>query len=183
MQRAARWGNFVYMYGSANRIGTPNSMPAAWCVETWALGADGVVPWQTIGKADSWKKPDQLALFYPTPQGPVPSVRLKSFRAGQQLVEYLTLYTALSGQPRAAVGEAVLREANLRAVLEKKSEADAGPSHFGASAGQTLQILRLRLGMWLNTQSPQPRERWHDPRPPIRNPAAVRNVRVEPTGE
>ena len=32
--RAGRFGNLVYMYGSANRIGTPNVMPVAWCVET-----------------------------------------------------------------------------------------------------------------------------------------------------
>src|SRR5205085_2710691 len=34
--RARQFGNQVYIYGSANRIGTPNIVPAAWCVETWA---------------------------------------------------------------------------------------------------------------------------------------------------
>lgn len=183
IRRAERWGNLVYMYGSANRIGTPNSMPAAWCVETWALGADGVVPWQTVGKADSWKVPDPLALFYPTAQGPVPSVRLKAFRAGQQLVEYLTLYTALSGQSRAAVGAAVLAETDLCAVLEKRSEADAGTSRFGPAAARALERLRLRLGAWLDSQAPKPRNRWHDPRPQPRNPDAVREIQVVRVGD
>jgi hypothetical protein len=181
--RAEKFGNLVYMYGSANRIGTPNVMPAAWCVETWALGADGVVPWQTIGKAEAWKTPDQLSLFYPTPDGPVPSLRLKSFRSGQQLVEYLTMFTALSGQSRAAVGAAVLAEPGLRPALEKKSEADAGTSLFGADAHRAIISLRQRLGEWLDKKAPAPRDRWHDPRPATRDPAAVREIQALPIPE
>ncbi len=174
--RAAQHGNLVYMYGSANRIGTPNVMPAAWCVETWALGADGVVPWQTIGKPDAWTKPDDLSLFYPAPDGPVPSLRLKSFRAGQQLVEYLTMFAALSGESRASVGAAVLAEPGLHASMEKKSEADAGDSLFGAEAHRSLTALRQRLGAWLDAKAPAPRDRWHDPRPAVRDPAKVREI-------
>jgi hypothetical protein len=176
IDRAERLDNLVYMYGTANPIGSSNAMPAAWCVETWALGADGVVPWSTIGKADAWTKPDQLSLFYPTPEGPVPSLRLKSFRAGQQLTEYLTMYVALSGQSRAAVGEAVLAEPGLSAKLEKKSETDAGGSLFGPEAHRSLTALRQRLGSWLDAKAPAPRERWHDPRPERRDPAKVREI-------
>lgn len=175
-ERAERCRNLVYMYGSANRIGTSNAMPAAWCVEAWALGADGVVPWQTIGKARSWEQPDELSLFYPTPQGPVPSLRLKCFRAGQQMAEYLTLYASLSGTDREVLGAEVLQLPGLRAALLKKSEADAGGSLFGAEAGDSLQSLRLRLGEWLHQRRPAARLRWHDPRPPLRDPAAVRAI-------
>jgi hypothetical protein len=174
--RARKLGNQVYMYGSANRIGTPNVMPAAWCVETWALGADGVVPWQTIGRQDAWTKPDDLSLFYPTTDGPMPSLRLKSFRAGQQITEYLTMYCALAGEDREAVAAAVLAEPGLRAAMKKKSEADAGDSLFGAEAHRTLTTLRHRLGTWLDAKAPAPRERWHDPRPAPRDPAAVREI-------
>jgi len=180
IDRAGRFANLVYMYGSANRIGTPNVMPAAWCVETWALGADGVVPWQTIGKPGAWEKPDDLALFYPTNDGPVPSLRLKSFRAGQQLVEYLTMYAALSGESRANVGAAVLAEPGLRASLQKKNETDAGNSLFGPEAHRSLIALRQRLGAWLDAKAPAPRERWHDPRPPQRDPAKVREIAALP---
>lgn len=176
VERAGRLGNLVYMYGAANRIGTPNIMPAAWCVETWALGADGVVPWQTIGKADAWTKADDLALFYPTAHGPVPSLRLKSFCAGQQLVEYLTLFTALSGESRASIGAAVLAEPGLRASLDKRSDADAGTAIFAAETHASLTSLRQRLGAWLDARAPQPRDRWHDPRPQTRDPAKVREV-------
>jgi hypothetical protein len=181
IERARKYRNLVYMYGSANRIGTPNVVPAAWCVETWALGADGVVPWQTVGKAEAWTKPDDLSLFYPTPDGPVPSLRLKSFCAGQQLVEYLTMFTALSGGSREAVGAAVLAEPGLSAALVKKSESDAGSSLFGAEAHRSLGALRLRLGAWLDARAPQLRDRWHDPRPSIRNPAEIGEIAVLPS--
>ena len=178
MSRAARFGNFVAMYGSANRIGTPNIIPAAWCVETWALGADGIVPWQTIGKPAAWTTPDELSLFYPTPDGPVPSLRLKSFRAGQQLTEYLTLYAALSGQSRAAIGAALLDEPGLRSVFEKKSEADAGSFRYGTGAHDAFATLRQRIGLWLDAKAPADRDRWHNPRPPARDPEAVRAIPV-----
>lgn len=178
--RARQFKKQIYMYGSANRLGTPNIMPAAWCVETWALGADGVVPWQTIGKEGSWTKADELSLFYPTPDGPVPSLRLKSFRAGEQLVEYLTIYCALTGEDRDAVGDAVLAEPGMHATLKKKSEADAGDSLFGPEAHHTLTALRQRLGEWLNTKAPAPRDRWHDPRPAPQDPDKVRPITALP---
>ena len=176
MGRARRFGTLVSMYGSANPIGTSNATSAAWCVETWALGADGVVPWQTIGTADAWKKPDDLAVFYPTPEGPVPSLRLKAFRAGQQLVEYLTIYCAVSGETRDAVGAAVLALPGLPATMRKASEDDAGSSAFRPEAHPSLGSLRHRIGTWLDAQAPAPRDRWHDPRPAARDPAAIREI-------
>jgi hypothetical protein len=176
ISRSSRDGNLVYMYGAANRIGTSNVMPAAWCVESWALGADGVVPWQTIGKPAAWNTPDDLSLFYPTPNGPVPSLRLKSFRAGQQVVEYLTLFARLSGQSRTSIGAAILEAPGLRGQVQKKSEADAGASLFGPDAPRSLRELRHRIGTWLDAQAPAPRERWHDPRPKRFDPAHVREI-------
>lgn len=179
--RAARDRKLIYMYGSANKLGTSRSTNVAWCVETWARGADGVVPWQTIGKADAWTQPDDLALLYPGPDGPRPSLRLKSFRAGQQLVEYLTQYVALSGQDRAAVGAAVLALPGLQARTLKRSEDDAGDSAFGAESARALARLRLELGAWLDAQAPAPRERWHDPRPPGLDPAKIPVIVPLPT--
>jgi hypothetical protein len=134
--------------------------------------------WQTIGTAKSWQKADDLSLFYPTPHGPVPSLRLKTFRAGQQLVEYLTQFTAVSGQSRAGIAAAVLAEPGMKAKTVKKSEADAGNSTFGADTRRSLTALRLRLGHWLDAQAPRPRDRWHDPRPKPHDPRAVRAIEV-----
>ena len=174
-ERAQRFGSLFYMYGSANAIGTPNVANAAWCVEAWALGADGVVPWQTVGKAAAWQKADELSLFYPTDRGPVPSLRLKAFRAGQQLVEYLTMYAALSGQSRESIGRALL-ESGLRATTVKKNEDDAGESAFPPDAGSRLGTLRQSLGTWLSQKSPPSRERWHDPRPRAQDAAKVKLI-------
>lgn len=173
IDRADRFGNLVFMYGSANPIGTPNVVPAAWCVETWALGADGVVPWQTVGNEGSWTAPDPLSLFYPTPGGPVPSLRLKSFRAGQQLVEYLNHFR---GPSRTQLGKAILGEPGMRATLQKKSEADAGSSLFDAATHRSLIALRLRIGPHLDHRAtPKP------PRPGGRDPAQVRPVTALPS--
>ena len=176
IERADEFDNLVYMYGSANAIGTDNAASTAWCVETWALGGDGVVPWQTIGKAKSWSEPDQLSLFYPAESGAVPSVRLKCFRAGQQMVEYLTLYCEAAGVDRAAVGAELLREYRLGGEMKKKSEDDAGDSAFAGDAAASLADLRYRLGEWLDAAAPPPVDRVFDPAPPLRDPDAVAEI-------
>ena len=74
-------------------------------LDAWTLGVDGVLPWQTVGSGDSWKTADDLSLFYPArgTDGPLPSVRLKAFRRGQQDVEYLTLLQTVAHEPRWAI--------------------------------------------------------------------------------
>lgn len=163
--RARECGKLYYMYGSASEIGTPNVANAAWCVEAWSLGADGVVPWSTIGEADSWQTPDALSVFYPTPKGPVPSLRLKAFCAGQQLVEYLTQFCAVAGMDREGVMAALRATPGLSATLVKRNEEDAGKSRFGAQTQPALEALRLGLGRYLDEKAPAFRERWYDPRP------------------
>lgn len=136
----------VYMYGSANKIGTPNWYPVAWSVEAWCLGADGVIPWQTIGTEKSWQKRDELSLFYPTPIGPVHSVRLKAFRAGQQMVEYLVAFQKTSGVTREQVSDFLRAHYSLAAETIRQNDEDAGGSEFDSNIGERLQELRLRVG-------------------------------------
>ena len=116
-ERKRTHGEIILEYGSTNAIEGSNVQPAAWCLDVWSQGADGVIPWQTVGTIDSWKQADELALFYPHPGRdqaggpgtskslpPVPSIRLKSYRRGQQDVEYLTLWSQLHTEPRWAAG-------------------------------------------------------------------------------
>ena len=56
-------GQVVIEYGGANAVEDSNAQPAAWCVDAWTLGCDGVLPWQTIGNDGSWREADSLALF------------------------------------------------------------------------------------------------------------------------
>ena len=121
-------GELVVEYGTTNSVEAANVQPVGWSLDTWALGSDGVLPWQTIGRAGSWQQADTLSLFYPGPGGdqePAPSVRLKAFRRGQQDVEYLTLWTQLQKQPRWAVGQSVRRE--LRLLAERKDSGLGAP--------------------------------------------------------
>jgi hypothetical protein len=104
-------------------------------------------------------------VLYPTANGPVPSLRLKTFRAGQQLVEYLTQYCAVSSESREAVMAALRATPSLSATLVKKNEEDAGKSQFGKDTQAAFEALRLRLGAYLDAKAPAPKDRWHDPRP------------------
>ncbi|MBL9115073.1 MAG: DUF4091 domain-containing protein [Verrucomicrobiaceae bacterium] len=177
-RRAKDCGNLYYMYGGANAIGTPNVANAAWCIEAWALGADGVVPWNTIGKPEAWQTPDELSVLYPTANGPVPSIRLKTFRAGQQLVEYLTQYCATTGDSRDSVMAALRATPGLSATLVKKNEEDAGKSKFGTDTQPAFESLRIRLGAYLNARAPASKDRWYDPRP--KRPDLSKAIEVAP---
>ena len=58
-------GEIVLEYGSTNPVEGSNVQPVGWCLDAWSLGTDGVIPWQTVGNADSWERADELSLFYP----------------------------------------------------------------------------------------------------------------------
>ena len=62
--RKRRLGEIVVEYGGTNPVQGSNLQPVTWSLDAWSLGADGVLPWQTIGTAESWQKGDELSLFY-----------------------------------------------------------------------------------------------------------------------
>ena len=160
-------------YGSSNPIDRPNIQPAAWCIDTWTLGGDGVLPWSTVGKESSWKSADELSLFYPGAPagsaGPIASARLKSYRRGQQDVEYLTMLQQTLGVPRFAVASAVRGSLKLSATVEKKNEDDAGLVDYRDVDAGALWELRMRIGQLLDAASPPARRQWIDFRPPVRD--------------
>lgn len=104
-------------------------------------------------------------MLYPTENGPVLSLRLKTFRAGQQFVEYLTQYCVVSSKSRENVMAAVRATPGLSAILVKKNEEDAGKSQFGKDTQPAFETLRMRLGVYLDAKAPAPKDRWFDPRP------------------
>jgi hypothetical protein len=164
LARQARYGQRVLLYGSPNKIGTTNLHCSAWCLDAWCLGADGVVPWNTIGTERSWTEPDQTCLFYPTQEGPLPSLRLKAFCHGQQVVEYLAIFTQLAGHDRRSVAEALRRELGLDGLLKKTSESDAGSLNYDRLSPEQIELLRFRLGSWIAAQKPADRKSWVPPR-------------------
>jgi hypothetical protein len=177
--RKRRFDEIVVEYGSTSPITASNLQPVSWCLDAWTLGADGVLPWQTIGTAASWRKADELALFYPLSDGKgrgagvVPSVRLKAYRRGQQDVEYLMLWTRHRGVSRGAVAGRVreaLRLAGSRRPTEAGGVEDAGRIDDAGFDHEALRALRSGIGEALSRARPAPAARLMDFRTPPREP-------------
>lgn len=174
-ERKRRYGEIVVEYGGTNPIGASNLQPVGWSLDAWSLGTDGVLPWQTIGTAESWRKADELSLFYPLSPGGkpgvVPSIRLKAYRRGEQDVEYLTLWARLQKLPRWAVGQQVrdaLHLSGSRQATETGGAEDAGRIDYSNLRPQDLQALRVGLGEALSSAHPAPQARLIEFRTPPR---------------
>lgn len=183
-----RFGEIVVEYGSTGPIEGSNLQPLGWCLEAWALGADGVLPWQTVGTDASWKQADELALFYPgrkPKEGPIPSVRLKAYRRGQQDVEYLTLLAKLEQEPRWALGEQVRQALGLAGQRQGTGFTggeDAGRIDYGQLRPQDVWALRIRIGEALSQARPKPERQLVEFRTPRRDPGALPERMVSGTG-
>jgi hypothetical protein len=177
LDRKEDQGQILIEYGSTNAVSDSNVQPLGWCLDAWALGCDGVLPWQTLGGGESWQRADDLALFYPPrgAGGPVPSIRLKAYRRGQQDVEYLTLLTQVLRQPRWAVAQRVREElhvAGTRAGTGAGGE-DAGVIRYARLLPQDVWRLRVRVGSALSEAHPEPRRKLVELRTPPRDLARL----------
>jgi len=180
IDRKQRFGQIVVDYGSANAVDQSNVQPVGWCLDSWTLGSDGVVPWQTVGNDGSWRRADPLSLFYPGhvvgEEGPVPSIRLKAFRRGQQDAEYLTLLAQALGEPRWSLGQAARRELDLAAEQRGTGVTDAedaGVMHYAALQPQDAWALRVRVGRAISEHHPEPKRQLVDLVTPPRDPGAA----------
>lgn len=155
--RQRRAGHLVVVYGSTNHPARSNVQPAAWCWETWLGGADGVLPWQTVGDSESWMKGEDTCVFYPGgPAGqsePVPSVRLKAYLRGQQDAEYLALLANALKLSRNQVADTLkLTMPSLDVHLQGQRQStgftggeDAGVVDFGTLKPGDLWRLRMTV--------------------------------------
>ncbi|MGN6544456.1 MAG: DUF4091 domain-containing protein, partial [Aureliella sp.] len=164
VDRREKFGEIVVEYGTSNRPDQANVQPVAWCIDAWSLGIDGVLPWQTIGNAQSWKKGDELSLFYPSHSGkggPVPSVRLKAYRRGQQDVEYLNLLAQSLGKPRWEVGQMAREALQLssdraaREGTDNRGGEDAGRIGYSNMLPQEFDALRKQVARLIPPVRPQ----------------------------
>jgi hypothetical protein len=150
----------VIPYGTTNDPADSNMQPVGWCLDNWTLGADGVLPWQVIGNANSWKQGDATCLFYPgDPVGsksPVPSIRLKAYLRGQQDVEYLVLLAKHEHQSQRQLGQRVREFLKLSAKRKGTgftADEDAGVMEFANFKPQDAWRLRERVGAVLSAGS------------------------------
>jgi len=155
--RKERFGQIIYTYGTTCPPESGAYQPVIWSLDAWSLGADGIVPWQTIGNADSWKNSDELAIFYPpqnsannlstntkeTIPNVIPSLRLKGYRRGQQDVEYLVLLQKAKNLRRWNVAQMVRHEINFQPQTLTKFSEDAGTVHYESVSPQDLWRLRI----------------------------------------
>jgi len=178
LARKAAEGQVVLEYGTPNDVGEANTRAVGWCLDVWSRGLDGVIPWQTVGRGDSWDVADPLALFYPGRRSrePAPSVRLKAFLRGQQDVEYMALLARSTGQPRWALGGRV-REAldlnGVRGASATVSVEDAGTVRYDRLRPQDLWALRVRVGRVLSGLRPGPQSPPFEFRTPRRDPSRL----------
>lgn len=153
-QRTFSGPSYWAEYGSANKIEDANTQPVLWCLAAWSRGAMGVLPWQTIGSKQCWEQAEQTALFYPHPDGPLPSVRLLSFSCGQQLVEYLTLYQEATGCDHFQLAKWLNETLGWKETIKKTSSTDAGTSVYEHVGPEAIRRLRYRLGEALSALKP-----------------------------
>ena len=186
LDRKRAFGQIVVDYGTTNAVEASNMQPVGWCLDSWTLESDGVLPWQTVGRDSSWRKADTLSLFYPGgPAGrtePVPSIRLKAYRRGQQDVEYLTLLMQTTGQPRWALGQSIREALDLAATRQGTGFTggeDAGTLRYAGLLPQDAWALRIRAAQAISAKRPEPKRKLVDLRTPRRDtsnaPAAYVN--------
>ncbi len=191
-ERKRAFGEIVLEYGSTNPVEGSNLQPVGWCLDVWALGADGVIPWQTVGTSESWDRADELALFYrawakaaqraESAALPIPSIRLKAYRRGQQDVEYLVLWSSLHKEPRWAVGSqvrAALKLAGTRQATGTTDAEDAGRIDYARLHSRDVWALRSAIGEALSQAHPAFQPRLVDFRTPRRDPDHLPDFRVE----
>ena len=142
-------GEDVWTYGSVPAPGANGQSARAWCVQAFLDGCDGVVPWQTIGRQDSWKIPEDTALILPAkpdlPRAPYATLRLKMLRRGAQDAELLRLWLAKTKASRAEVRAGLAAFLGLAGEFRQSSADDAGRSDFGKLDAEKFEGLRRAL--------------------------------------
>jgi len=160
IDRKERLEQTLYTYGTTCAPEEGAYQPVLWSLDAWSLRADGVIPWQSIGNADSWKKSDALALFYPKPRGVdgenlpgvLASLRLKGYRRGQQDIEYLTLLQKKLNRPRRDIEELTRAKLNLSSNNQVKSTDDAGTLRYDNVSARDLWQFRMNVARALQTE-------------------------------
>jgi hypothetical protein len=123
-------------------------------LQSWRLGASGIVPWQTINRnGKAMQQADDLGLFIfdrqPDDKLIVrPTMRLKVFRRAQQDIEYLLLAQARAKQTHSAMCIFLDNYLNLQQKVSRTSEEDVGIASFRGVSGEDFRRLREAAALW-----------------------------------
>ncbi|MFM9065922.1 MAG: hypothetical protein ACKOUR_01140, partial [Planctomycetota bacterium] len=166
LNRKQQFQQTVVVYGGTSLPSQNRLQPVAWCWDSWLSGADGVLPWQTVGTDQSWQREEDTCLFYPggavEQREPVVSLRLKAYLRGQQDAEYLTLAARALRVERLQFAQAVREllhdwgvawKAESRGTGAAVAE-DAGRLEFQQISSELLARLRAELARRLVAAKP-----------------------------
>jgi len=140
-------------YGGVSADNGSNTASLAWIVNCWLNGASAALPWQTLGNDRALDVNDSAvggaAMICPGERfgaGPVADIRLKAFRDGEQLIEYLHLAEARCGLNREQVRAMVAPAVRLQGAARSGAGADnADAVRFAALKAWQIAGLRRAL--------------------------------------
>jgi len=141
-----------HVYGAANAIAESDYETAAWCLEAFALGLNGVLPWQSLGGAGALRKADQNGLLVPGDvagyHGPVASLRVLALRRGAQDAELLRMLARRLKLTSEQVGALMASQVPLGLLSSQRSPDEAAALRFRGLSAQGFAELKegvLRL--------------------------------------
>ncbi|MEN6346157.1 MAG: hypothetical protein ABFE16_12735 [Armatimonadia bacterium] len=127
-------GVTLWHYGEANPVKASNLTAEAWALKAYCAGADGILPWNSLGGDSALDTPTPTALLVPGDRfglkGPVVSLRVLALCRGQQDVEYLNLLAARKGYDRDQMARLVAEAVRLIGGQQQLSAEDAGRMAF-----------------------------------------------------
>ena len=140
-------------YGGANSDAASNHGSLVMILNCWLNGASAALPWQTLGSDAALDKGDPpgggYAMICPGERfgtGAVADYRLKAFRDGEQLVEYLNILAERRKLSRAQLRHLVVSGIGLTTTLRAGASADnADAMSFGTLKDWQLQQLRAAI--------------------------------------
>jgi hypothetical protein len=155
----------IRVYGGANRDNRSNIESVVWFLNAWLNGANGALPWQTMGNDKSLDTNDASvggnAMIAPGNRFGVPAVadiRLKAFRDGEQLVEYLVMFSSLYDLTREQVKAILHRSISIEAGVAAGASADnADALRFSALKAWQVAELRRQLAALILRKTPRRR--------------------------
>ena len=139
----------LWHYGEANAISASNLNAVAWALKAYCGGADGIVPWNSIGGDGALDTPTPTALLVPGTRfgqpGSVVSLRLLALCRGAQDVEYLNLLARKRRYDRDQMARPVGDALKLSGSTEQRYTDDAGRVVFERLSCEDVYRLRAAV--------------------------------------
>lgn len=136
-------GEKIWIYGTTNPVETSNRETMAWIMESFANGATGIVPWQTVNKdGKAMAEADQLGLFVFSNGDIYQSLRLKAYRRAEQDIEYLLLLKKKKNWTDSELRKFIEHYLPLKGETLKKFTEDAGTRQYQDLSPENYRKLR-----------------------------------------